>query len=608
MDMDGFGDRTSIASVRSVQPTADTLAKLVGRLRALTLTLLPVEISPAQINDPASRIITPQVIAAYTASAGDLVEALPYCLLRARSNFMLMANQNAADYDENLGRAVACEVLARRIIHKAPSDRLVTIISTRYRHLQSDGDVELSSALELAIDSHCTIFLSSSEAQDVVNYLWKGDLVQQNHADHDIDYMPFEKHTKPAFWKHFDPARIAVPRYQNAFRIIVWLLFLVVYSQAVREPLDRLNSSLHKHLDEWEIVLYIMSLSFSLEEIHKIYKLMRFATWRAFSFWNVVAFITDCLFVTAFALRIAGVATEGSRSDGLRLWSFQVLSFAAPFIWLALIFFKELITIFDGYKYMGTMQICVARMLKESGIFFALLSVLGVGFLQGLYALDAADGSTESSGEVVHSMVQALLGSPNFDKFDISLAGLTLFYFWNVVTSIVLLNVLISLFSSAYSDVVEDAEAEFLAYFAGKTVGMIRAPDEFVYPAPFNLIETFLVAPLDYKQLNRFILTVLLFIPLTGIALFETTGRRENEWLTAFFSGGFEDDDSPAARDPTVEGQDADQGLKISRVPFSELITVFPNTHESSETNIVKEIHGLKAQLDVLLKKLEDKQ
>jgi hypothetical protein len=31
----------------------------------------------------------------------------------------------------------------------------------------------------------------------------------------------------------------------------------------------------------------------------------------------------------------------------------------------------ELITIFDGYKYIGTMQICIARMLKESGIFFA---------------------------------------------------------------------------------------------------------------------------------------------------------------------------------------------------------------------------------------------
>ena len=94
----------------------------------------------------------------------------------------------------------------------------------------------------------------------------------------------------------------------------------------------------------------------------------------------------------------------------------------------------ELVTIFDGYKcvqpptllsfisnftrYIGTMQICVSRMLKESGIFFAvwtcslygllcpitshlqLLSVLAIGFAQGLYAVDASDGSTEPPSTV----------------------------------------------------------------------------------------------------------------------------------------------------------------------------------------------------------------
>jgi len=82
------------------------------------------------------------------------------------------------------------------------------------------------------------------------------------------------------------------------------------------------------------------------------------------------------------------------------------------------------------------------------------------------------------------------------------------------VTAVILLNVLVSLFSSAYSDVrldflafylpdiepfhqiVEDAEAEFLTFFATKTVGLIRAPDEFVYPAPFNIVELF-IAPFE---------------------------------------------------------------------------------------------------------------
>jgi hypothetical protein len=65
-----------------------------------------------------------------------------------------------------MGRAIACEVLARRIVHNAPPERLNSIMSTRFRHEEWDGDESsLSSALELAIDSHCTIFLSSNEAQ-----------------------------------------------------------------------------------------------------------------------------------------------------------------------------------------------------------------------------------------------------------------------------------------------------------------------------------------------------------------------------------------------------------------------------------------------------------
>lgn len=42
---------------------------------------------------------------------------------------------------------------------------------------------------------------------------------------------------------------------------------------------------------------------------------------------------------------------------------------------------------------------------------------------------------------------------------------------------------------------VDDAEAQYLAFFAGKTVGMIRAPDKYVYPPPFNLVEMLLVVP-----------------------------------------------------------------------------------------------------------------
>ncbi|KIM46401.1 hypothetical protein M413DRAFT_441497 [Hebeloma cylindrosporum] len=580
-------DRISLISIKSVNPSPDTLTKLVKRLRALTLNLLPVEVDPLSINDPTSRVITPQVITAYRGAAGDFTEALPYCLLRARAEFMWDANHNPADYGENRGRAIACEVLARRIVHLAEPDRIKAIMSTRYQHRQIDGDEsEMSSALEMAIDQHCSIFLSSSEAQDVVNALWTGDIIQKNNDSHDIDYVPYADTREHTFWGHYDPSRLSVPRYQNIFRISVWFFFLAIYSRAVREPLERLDEA-HKSLDESEIILYF-------------YILLRFVTWRAFNFWNAIAFVTDSLLLTAFVLRILGLIADGENEAAFRLHSFQILSCVSPFIW-----------------YIGTMQICVARMLKESGIFFALLPVLAIGVGQGLYALDAADGSTDAPSTVVNVLIQALLQNPDYDKYSSSATGLTLFYLWNAVTAIVLLNVLISLFSSAYSEVIDDAEAQYLAFFASKTVGMIRAPDSYVYPAPFNLIEAFFIAPFEflpvvrlseknYAKLNRYVMGFIFFIPLTFIAFYESTFEtRKHTWMESWFRGSDEGSgDSPANRDPIVDDP-ACEGLEISKVPFSELIKVFPNTTQSSEATILKEVADVKKQLQELLTRLE---
>jgi len=281
----------------------------------------------------------------------------------------------------------------------------------------------------------------------------------------------------------------------------------------------------------------------------------------------------------------------------------------------------KLITVFDGYKYVGTMTICVARMLQETGIFFALLSVLGLGFLQGLYALDAADGETEHATAVINVLVQALLQSPNYDKFVTSPAGLTLFYFWNVVTAIILLNVLISLFSSAYSDVVDDAEAEYLTFFAGKTVGMIRAPDSYVYPAPFNLVELLFVAPFElvpkvslspeaYNLVNRYVMSVIFFVPLCCIALYEVTFQSsKNNWLKNWLLNRDQADtidyEGASCINPEVDGEDAERGLEISRVKFAELVKVFPNTQQSSEATVLKEIGELKGLVEMLVKRID---
>lgn len=65
---------------------------------------------------------------------------------------------NPPDWDESICRATACEVLARRIVHTLSPDRLDSVMSSRFRYREHDGDISApTSALETAIDQHCTV-------------------------------------------------------------------------------------------------------------------------------------------------------------------------------------------------------------------------------------------------------------------------------------------------------------------------------------------------------------------------------------------------------------------------------------------------------------------
>lgn len=81
----------------------------------------------------------------------------------------------------------------------------------------------------------------------------------------------------------------------------------------------------------------------------------------------------------------------------------------------------------------------------------SLWAVMAVGFVQSLLALDAADGVVQDSVLVVNILLQALLGSPDFDspkeKFGPPF-GLIIYYAWSFMALVILLNILIALFNT----------------------------------------------------------------------------------------------------------------------------------------------------------------
>ena len=64
----------------------------------------------------------------------------------------------------------------------------------------------------------------------------------------------------------------------------------------------------------------------------------------------------------------------------------------------------------SGVRYFLRRESAGSEGNKMSHLLFSkLLSVLAIGFAQGLYAIDAADGETEHGSLVFNALIQALL-------------------------------------------------------------------------------------------------------------------------------------------------------------------------------------------------------
>lgn len=587
-------------------PHPRTITRIVTRIQALTLELLPIQVDPNELMSPVSTIITKEVVEAYSKIGGDFQHCLPFALLEARRYFRNAAFADPSDSDENEGRKLACEVLARKLVARTPLLEQYGLLSARYTVVDADGEETLPcSVLESAVDQHATFFLSSNESQRCVFAVWRGLLVQVEKDDGSIEYEPYESAKQEGgFIEHFNPSRVGVPRYQFFFRIALWLVFVIAYTAAIATP--------YRGFGVEDVILYVQLAGYILEDITRVWKI---GVWSAVNFWVCVNCMIYTLLGVAFAYRVLDLRTRDTdKSDAYRRLSFEFLASASPLIWM------KLLTIFDLFQYFGTLQIVVWRMLKESAVFFTLLALLAIGFgqaLTGLNSVDTAESSHLSTEEVIHSLIQGLLGSPKFENYDSSTLsypfGMVLYYIWSVLTLVILLNILVALFGSAYQECTDESIPTFMAFFAGKTIAAIRAPDTYVYAAPFNLVEItilpleFVLSKESYATLNRYLMGTIFFIPLACIALFESQfdHRRQRDFASllvepAEFSPSDEDPEPCTQTDDFGEG-DA-EGSRIATTSFEELKRALPSLTRSTQGEILWELKALRAEIADLRK------
>jgi hypothetical protein len=519
-----------------ISPKEVTIIAL--RLKHQIEQVIPCELEEDLITKPHSHILTPAVVETASQAGGKEHKAcVVYCLLVVKKWFKQQSLHELWDADLHDVRATAAEMIAKRLI-EAEEDveyLMVDVLLKRYSILVNGEPTLPANAIERAVDLHALTVIGSSGYQRCIAYLWRGWLVQDD--DDPNRFISYENKTNTDYWSHLDPDRMRVPRYQNAVQIAFSVIFLGLYTGAI----NTINPS--GDLDIVEALLYIFSLGFISDEASKLWKVGRYYI----GFWNVFNTTLYAMLATSFVLRM--FAYGSGQDDKLRghynELSYNFLAFTAPMFWMRLLLYL------DTFRFFGAMLVVLKVMMRESLIFFALLIVVLIGFLQAFIGMDMnADQQLSDAGFVIEAMLKAVMQSPEFEGFDAFAPpfGLILYYIFTFVVMVVLLNILIALYNSAYEDITENAIDEYMALFSQKTMQFVRAPDENVFIAPFNLIEMFLlILPFEwwmsqqaYRRLNDYVMGFLYSPVLVFTAFWET---RQAHRVKYNRKRGEEDDD-----------------------------------------------------------------
>lgn len=572
------------------------VTKVALRLKHQIEQVIPCELEENLVTKPHSHILTPAVVETATQAGGEQYGAcVVYCLLVVKKWFKRQALAELWDADLHEVRAAAAEMLAKRIIEaEEDQDYLMEHILLKRYSIFVDGEPTApANVIERAVDLHALTVIGSSGYQKCIQHLWRGWLVQDD--EDPSKFVRYEHRANTSYWAHLDPDRMRVPRYQNALQIAISVIFLALYTGAI----NTINPS--GDLDIVEILLYIFTLGFICDETAKLWKVGRYYI----GFWNVFNSTLYALLATSFILRMVAYGhAHGSHARAhFNELSYDFLAFGAPMFWMRLMLYL------DTFRFFGAMLVVLKVMMRESLIFFALLLVVLIGFLQAFIGLDLTDNSITDSGFVIQAMLNAIMQSPEFEGFDRFAPpfGLILYYIFTFVVMVILLNILIALYNSAYEDITENAIDEYMALFSQKTMQFVRAPDENVFIAPFNLIEMLcLILPFEwwlpqdkYNRLNDYVMGTI-YSPLLVVTAWMETRQAHSVWVNR--KRGEDDDDVVQEWEQVMGECDFEADGWDKKVQATR-----PNVEVETAVLEIRKLQGEVAELKELLLEMRDK-
>ncbi|GAB1216173.1 hypothetical protein ATERTT37_005379 [Aspergillus terreus] len=551
---------------------AKEVTKVALRLKYQIEQVISCELDESIITDPNSKIITNAVVQTAKAAGGDdLRGCILFGLLVCLRWFKIQAIEELWDSDLHERRALACEVIAKKIIETEEDHDflLVNCLLKRYSIFVDGEETHPANVIERAVDLHALRIIGSSGYQKCIRYLWNGWFCQED--GNPTNFVPYHDKDNTSFAVHFHPDRMRTPQYQNACQIFFSLVYLILYTQVIN-TVNRTGD-----LDFVEGILYVMTLGFICDELSKLWKIGR----HYFDFWNAFNSTLYALLAVSFFLRIAALTHSPSAGDEKRQrlneMSYNFLAFSGPMFWMRMMLYL------DSFRFFGAMFVVLRVMMKESLIFFALLFVVLVGFFQAFFGMAQFEPEIPITRVIVQGMANSVMQSPEFSTFEEFAFpfGIILYYIFNFIVM-----------------TTGNSTDEYMAIFAQKTMQFVRAPDENVFIPPFNLIEIlFLIIPFEwwlprrhYAKLNDIVMGVLYSPLLLVTAALEVREARRIRWNRR---RGEEDDDDVQEWEHIAEEVDFE-------VDDSWKQAVQETTPDINANSATHEIIKLRAQIDSL--------
>ncbi|EEQ27234.1 vacuolar cation channel [Microsporum canis CBS 113480] len=566
---------------------AKEVTKVALRLKYQVEQVISCELDESLVTKANSTVITKEVIQTAREAGGEEYRAcVVFCLLVCVRWFKIQALVELWDSDLHELRAVACEILAKRLYVlcrnriEAEEDQdylMLEVLLKRYSILRDGEPTSPANVIERAVDLHALVVIGSAGYQKCIKYLWQGWLCQDDQDP--TNFIEYRERNNPSYWSHFNPDRLRAPVYQNAVQVFFSILYLVLFTVVI----NTVNPT--GDLDVVECILYGMTLGFILDEATKFWKVGRFY----FGFWNAFNSTLYSLLLVSFILRIVALTHSKNVDNEERNYynqlSYNFLAFSSPMFW------GRLLLYLDTYRFFGAMLVVLKVMMKESLIFFALLAVVIIGFMQGFIGMDQADPENKMTAVVLlQGMANTVLQNPSFDEFQgfAPPFGILLYYLFTFVVMV---------------DITGNAINEYMGLFAHRTLQYVRAPDENVFIAPLNLVEIIcLIIPFEwwlpsdrYDKLNNYVMGIIYSPLLLVTALLESTNAqriRLNRRL------GEDDDDTQEEWENAAESAEFDF-KKVGDHPETEAwdMAVTKSKPNVEVDQCVLEIRGLKEQV-----------